>query len=180
MNTIIKRRVLSLTALIIATFLFTSCQKEIATKEEAAETQFFTFTSDGISHTWRPSPYHLYAQEDTSDHGIGFYYNMVGAYDTVVWSRSIQLVILRPSVISAKPPFYFDIESVIVQDQAGPASLQGYFYPLLVSQATVTEFGPIGGYISGNFSGTYIRTHLQIPNDTVTVSCSWRIKREAF
>ena len=54
----------------------------------------------------------------------------------------------------------------------------GAYFPIFVSQATITEFGPVGVYTSGHLEGRWVKSVISGAVDTVNVSCSWRIKRE--
>jgi hypothetical protein len=171
----VKRHVLPAICILV-TFILSSCMKELNTPDPLGE--FFTFTVDGVTHTWKDSPYHLYAMEDTTFQN-GHHYNMIGAYNTATFG-AIDMVILRPLSGPSKPPMLFPIESIYINDPVTAPEMLGAYFPQLVSDATITEFGPIGGYVSGHFSGIYIKSTIPVPTDTVTVSCSWRIKREPF
>lgn len=178
-----KKCIQSRILIILLGFLISlsSCQKEVTTEtenEKGIPTEFVKITVDGTSHTWYPNPNKLYSMEDTVNR-TGFYYNMLGAFDTTAFG-AIDMVLLRPAGTLTNFPLHFDIESItIVGANVFPESLPGYYFPQLVSQATITEFGSIGQYCSGNFSGIYERSRIS-DLDTVTVSCSWRIKREPF
>lgn len=164
--------------LILGIGIFLSaCMKEVGQQTET-KTEFVNFTVDGVSYTWQGSPYHLSDQEDTTLQ-INSWYNLIGAYNTSATASGwIDMVLLRPNNSSAELPMYFDIESIDINDPAHAPALLGYYAPLYVSQATITEFGRIGEYCSGHFEGTYVRSTTGGPPVNVTVQCSWRVKRE--
>ncbi len=60
-----------------------------------------------------------------------------------------------------------------------------YFYPLQIQEQTtilnpiavnITEYGSVGQFISGNFSG--ILTGVAAPNNTYNITCNFRIRRQ--
>lgn len=163
--------------LFITGFSFSACRKDVIMEEDADE--FFSLRVGNATHTWL-SPYRLYAKEDTNTHGSSYYHNLIGAYDTIRRSHSVDLILLHPANRQDSLPCKFDIQSIAVYDPAATSGMQGNFFPLNVSRADITEFDPIGKYIAGSFSGMYIRSTITVPADTVMMIGSWRIKREPF
>ena len=168
------RRALAMLLFVSASLLLTTCMQEVVEEKEDAK-EFLTFTVNGVSRTWTPSRYHLYSKEDTNLQVNGWY-NIIGAYDTAVFG-AIDMTLIRPDNSSAEPPLAFDIESIYINDPPTAPDWLGAYFPIFVSQATITEFGGIGQYTAGHFQGRYIKSTIST-DDTVTVSCSWRIKRE--
>lgn len=169
------RRALATALLLFVSLLLTTCMQEVVEEKEDGK-EFLTFTVDGKSRTWTPSRYHLYSKEDTNLQVNGWY-NIIGAYDTAVFG-AIDMTLVRPDNSSVEAPLAFDIESIYINDPPTAPDWLGAYFPLFVSQATITEFGGVGQYTAGHFQGTYIKSTISNPSDTVTVSCSWRIKRE--
>ena len=167
--------VLATVLFVFVSFSLTTCMQEVVGEKEDAK-EFLTFTVNGVGHTWTPSPYHLYSKEDTNLQVNGWY-NMIGAYNTATFG-SIDMVLVRPDNSSAEPPLSFDIESVTINDPPTAPEMLGAYYPIFVSQATITEFGGVGQYTAGHFEGRWVKSTISNSIDTVTVSCSWRIKRE--
>ena len=129
-----------------------------------------------MGHTWEGTPYHLYSKEDTTLQVNGWY-NMIGAYNTATFG-SIDMVLVSPDNSAAELPMSFAIESITINDPPTAPEMLAAYFPIFVSQATITEFGGIGQYSAGHFQGTYIKSTILNPPDIVIVSCSWRIKRE--
>ena len=169
------RRVLATLLFVFVSFLLTTCMQEVVEEKEDAK-EFLTFTVNGVSRTWTPSPYHLYSKEDTNLQVNGWY-NIIGAYNTASFG-SIDMTLVRPDNSSAEPPLAFDIESIYINDPPTASDWLGAYFPIYVSQATITEFGPVGVYTSGHLEGRWVKSVISGAVDTVNVSCSWRIKRE--
>ncbi len=137
--------------------------------------EFLTISVDGVSRIWNQLlPYVLYAEEDSVING-GFYDLFLGAYNSNN-GGSVDLQLFR-SVDSTIIPFNVGIRSLsIYSDLAAPNMIGDYFLYNIIQPARLTEYGAVGQFISGSFSGLFIQNRPSFV-DTVNVITSFRIRR---
>jgi hypothetical protein len=140
-------------------------------------TEFLTITVNGDTRTWSIAPYDVYAIQDSMPDG-GFYSFHLGAYDSVS-TGTVDLFLYR-SEDSTTAPFGFGIEGMSIWDPLATQGMLGdYFLHELTQPARVTEYGNVGQFITGGFSGLFIQSTPSIV-DTANVTVSFHIRREPY
>ena len=142
-----------------------------------AANEFITVTVGNTTRTWASPAYNVFAAEDTMATS-GFYDMYLSANDSSS-NGAVDFIFLR-SEDSTSAPFRVGIQSLSIFDSQAPAVMRGdYVVDNSVSptpMATLTQYGQVGQFITGSFSGRFIRS--SPPNvDTVTVNCSFNLRR---
>ncbi len=140
--------------------------------------EFMTITVDGVTKTWQEvAPYELFAEEDPAPNA-GIYDLYLGAYNND--NGNFFETVMGRSQDSTNAPFGTQVQYFTIYDQTASIDIQGdYFLDNSIVQTPVsvlTAYGPVGEFITGNFSGRFIRNDLSV-TDTVDVLCSFRLRR---
>jgi hypothetical protein len=119
--------------------------------------EFITIEVDGVSRTWNVAPFDLFAQEDPIENS-GFHDLYISAFDSSS-GGSTDIVLFR-SIDSTTAPFSAGIQSLAIYNSlAAPSMLGDYFLDNSIPDipmASITQYGPVGQFVTGSFSGRFI------------------------
>lgn len=158
--------------LALTTFIIVSTMGLVSCEKNPDDTTFHSFTTatEFIDYSINGIPYsHIYAVDSllhiVANNGPTLY--DLGSGFNPGTNLHTSLSYLHENIIpgDSKPLYVF--QSSII---AGPLTIQSP--PILIN---FTEFGPVGQYISGNFSGVFRGGP---PNNTIyNITCSFRLRR---
>ncbi len=121
--------------------------------------EFINYTIDGVNYSYTPPSDSVFMTGNGQNTNFilgGFSSTNNNTVNMSITNTGIALNSLQP-VISFQ-------------------SLQVPLVPLTSVSATITEYGAVGQFIAGNFTGTFV-TQQQTPPVNYTVTCSFRVRR---
>jgi hypothetical protein len=142
---------------------------------------FIKLIVNGVTQNWNANPYLRYGAEDSSYIYPSGNYNLeIIAVDTSTFLPfpNFRLEIERPFGLAAAPS-RLPLVNFDVDDPAIPASLNAYYEPIVSDSTTITQYGQVGQFITGSFSGMFQRSNNQTGvTDTVNVTCTYKVRRQ--
>lgn len=141
---------------------------------------FLNITIDGVPQSWNNANSEvLMAYEDTT------YIYPNGDHDLVIVAGDTSNNQEPSGIYFQHPPGNLTAPaSLLMSDGFWTVSTTGYKEYAAVDssfKATVTQYGPIGQFVEGNFNGQFYEYNVNGTGirDTVTVNCTFRVRRES-